>query len=94
MAASHNRKVVPGARPMTLTDVRDLARQYTADAIMALLEVMETARDPATRALAARSLLDRGWNIVVVTSRGGGGTNGDPVTFSRGGGGTNGGPVS
>lgn len=53
----------PGGRPKLPEDikhVRDLARQYTASAVDALVEVMDGDSAPA-KVAAANALLDRGW---------------------------------
>jgi hypothetical protein len=53
----------PGGRPKLPEDVkhvRELARQYTASAVAALVEVLES--DSASgKVAAANALLDRGW---------------------------------
>jgi hypothetical protein len=53
----------PGGRPKLPEDVkhvRELARQYTAQAVAALVEVLES--DSASgKVAAANALLDRGW---------------------------------
>jgi hypothetical protein len=54
----------PGGRPKLPEDVktvRELARQYTADALDALVKVMRTSNSDAARVAAVNSLLDRGW---------------------------------
>jgi hypothetical protein len=52
----------PGGRPKVVAEVRDLARQHTADAIETLVTIMsdEDAHHSA-RVAAANSLLDRGY---------------------------------
>jgi hypothetical protein len=53
----------PGGRPKLPEDVkhvRELARQYTAQAIDALVDVMAEGSGPA-RVAASNALLDRGW---------------------------------
>jgi hypothetical protein len=40
---------------------RDLAKQYTAEAIATLAEIMRTADKHSVRESAAKALLDRGW---------------------------------
>ena len=48
--------------PKTVRDVRDLARQHTAMAVETLARVASNPKSPAAaRALAANSLIDRGW---------------------------------
>lgn len=42
-------------------DVRDLARQYTAEAIRTLATIMKNGESEQARAMAADKLLDRGW---------------------------------
>jgi hypothetical protein len=51
----------PGGRPKSVPEVRELARQYTTEAIETLVDVMQD-RDatPGARVAAANSLLDRG----------------------------------
>jgi hypothetical protein len=52
----------PGGRPKLLQDVRDLAREYTREAIETFVHVMKNVKAPATARIAAASaLLDRGW---------------------------------
>jgi len=52
----------PGGRPKVLGDVQELARQYTAEAIETLRDIMRDKRaPPAARSLAANALLDRGY---------------------------------
>lgn len=53
----------PGGRPKLPEDVkhvRELARQYTTQAVDALVEVLGSLSD-AARVSAANALLDRGW---------------------------------
>ena len=53
----------PGGRPKLPEDVkhvREIARQYTMDAIDGLLEALKTGSGPA-KVAAANALLDRGW---------------------------------
>lgn len=53
----------PGGRPKLPEDVkhvRELAREYTEDAITALVAVMGNGSGPA-KVAAANALLDRGW---------------------------------
>ncbi len=46
-----------------LNDAQDLAREYTGDAIEALVEVAtEKTSTPAARVSAAREILNQGWN--------------------------------
>jgi hypothetical protein len=54
----------PGGRPKLPEDirhVRELARQYTADAVQTLIGVMERSSSDSARVAAANALLDRGW---------------------------------
>jgi hypothetical protein len=46
--------------PEDIKNVRDLAREYTAEAVATLAEVMGNGSGPA-RVAAANALLDRGW---------------------------------
>lgn len=60
-AAGHSGN--PTGRPKLPEDikhVRDLARQYTASAVSALVEVMD-GDSAAAKVAAANALLDRGW---------------------------------
>jgi hypothetical protein len=50
----------PGGRSKAQIDVRNAARKYTAEAIDTLVLVMRNGK-PAEAAMAANSLLDRGW---------------------------------
>lgn len=51
----------PNGRPPELSAVRDLARQYTGDAVAALVALMnDPGTPPAARVSAAVALLDRG----------------------------------
>jgi len=66
----------PGGRPKLPEDikhVRELARQYTVDAVAALVGVL-TSQSPGARVSAALALLDRGWGKPEqpVTGEGGG----------------------
>jgi hypothetical protein len=52
----------PSGRPKVVGPVRDLAREYTADAIKTLVSVMRGKTTPAAaKVTAAAALLDRGW---------------------------------
>ena len=50
----------PGGRSKAQIDVRNLAREHTKEAIETLLLVMRNGK-PSEAAMAANSLLDRGW---------------------------------
>jgi hypothetical protein len=50
----------PGGRSKAQIDVRNLAREHTKEAIDTLVLVMRNGK-PGEAALAANSLLDRGW---------------------------------
>jgi hypothetical protein len=51
----------PGGRPKSVTEVRELARTYTVQAIETLVEIMQdTSANPGSRVAAANNLLDRG----------------------------------
>lgn len=41
--------------------IRDLARQYTAEAFEEIVDLMKNCRDPKVRMVAAKEILDRGW---------------------------------
>lgn len=71
MAAPQNRKKTggrfrkgqsgnPGGRPKASDDVRDLARQYTEDAVRRLAEWM-ISDNPKASVAACTALLNRGW---------------------------------
>lgn len=52
----------PGGRPKVVAEVKELARQYTTDAISALAEICKNPKaPPAARVAAAQALLDRGY---------------------------------
>lgn len=52
----------PGGRPKVAAEVRELARQHTADAIQTLVSIMTNPKSaPAARVSAATVLLDRGY---------------------------------
>jgi hypothetical protein len=52
----------PSGRPKVIGPVRDLAREYTMDAIKTLVAVMRSKSSPAAaKVTAASALLDRGW---------------------------------
>jgi hypothetical protein len=47
--------------PDDIVHVRELARQYTQEAVNALAEVLRSEASPGARVSAAQALLDRGW---------------------------------
>lgn len=51
----------PGGRPKVVAEVRTLARQYGAEAIGRLVQLMRTAEDERVRLAAAEALLTRGY---------------------------------
>ena len=51
----------PGGRPKDIAEVRDLARQHTAVAIAALVEIAKSGKSESARVSAAEALLDRGY---------------------------------
>ena len=52
----------PGGRPKVVAEVKELAREHTAEAIETLVSIMNDAKSaPAARVSAANSLLDRGY---------------------------------
>jgi hypothetical protein len=52
----------PHGRPRVVGEVRDLARQHTADAVSTLVDIMQDRKQPAgARVSAAEALLDRGF---------------------------------
>ena len=51
-----------GGRPREIGAVRDLAQEYTVEAIESRVEIMRSQEaPPAARATAASAVLDRGW---------------------------------
>jgi len=50
----------PGGRPKEVGDVRELAKQYTAEAIERLVDWMRSD-EPKASVAAANTLLDRAW---------------------------------
>lgn len=51
----------PGGRPRVVAEIRELARQYGAEAIGRLVTLMRTAEDERVRLAAAEALLTRGY---------------------------------
>ena len=52
----------PGGRPKVVAEIKELAREHTAEAIETLVSIMNDAKSaPAARVSAANSLLDRGY---------------------------------
>jgi Family of unknown function (DUF5681) len=52
----------PGGRPKEVAEVKELAREYTAEAIQTLVSIMTNPKStPAARVSAANALLDRGY---------------------------------
>ena len=52
----------PGGRPKVIAEVKELAREYTGEAIKTLVSIMTNAKAaPAARVSAANALLDRGY---------------------------------
>ena len=52
----------PGGRPRIIGEVQEVARQYTVEAITTLAAIMrDTKAQPAARAMACNSILDRGY---------------------------------
>jgi hypothetical protein len=52
----------PGGRPKVLAEVKQLAREYTAEAISALADIVKDKKaPPAARVGAAQVILDRGY---------------------------------
>ena len=52
----------PGGRPNVIAEVKELAREYTGEAIETLVAIMTNPKAaPAARVSAANSLLDRGY---------------------------------
>ena len=52
----------PGGRPKAIAEVKQLAREHTADAIQTLVSIMSDSKSPpAARVSAANTLLDRAY---------------------------------
>ena len=52
----------PGGRPKVVAEVKELAREHTAEAIETLVSIMTNTKSaPAAQVSAANSLLDRGY---------------------------------
>lgn len=51
----------PGGRPKETKDVRDLARQYTEQAVLKLVYWMNQGANPRASVAACTALLDRAW---------------------------------
>lgn len=52
----------PGGRPRETAELRELARQYTTEAIQTLVSIMQDKdASPTARCAAANALLDRGF---------------------------------
>jgi hypothetical protein len=52
----------PGGRPKVIAEVKELAREHTAEAIQTLVSIMTNPKSaPAARVSAANALLDRGY---------------------------------
>jgi len=50
-----------GGRPKDTHNIAELARSYSEEAILALVDLMRHAKDDRVRGTAAQALLDRGW---------------------------------
>ena len=50
----------PGGRPKASAKVRDLAREYTEQALQVLVEIATEGESEAARVAAANAILDRG----------------------------------
>ncbi len=62
MAFEKGKSGNPGGRPKVLGEVQALAREYTAEAIETLRDIMRNKEaPPAARGYAANSILDRGY---------------------------------
>jgi hypothetical protein len=74
----------PGGRPKEAHDVKELARQYTGEAILKLAEWMRSDNAKASVA-ACNVLLDRGWGkaIQAITGEDGGAIKIEVVKFSE-----------
>jgi hypothetical protein len=51
----------PGGRPKGDGEIRELARQHTAAALAALVEICQDGENESARVAAANAILDRGW---------------------------------
>lgn len=51
----------PGGRPKTMGEVREAARAHTKEMIDVLVRIAKSGKTDQARALAANSILDRGW---------------------------------
>lgn len=51
----------PGGRPKAIAEVRDLAREYTTDAIYALYDIMTKGKSESAKVAASNVILERGW---------------------------------
>ena len=58
----------PSGRPREVGNVRELAREYTEEAIETLVDLMRHAKSDAARGAAAQALLDRGYGKSVAVS--------------------------
>ncbi len=50
-----------GSRNKATIEIQDLARQYTTDALKALVQIAQRGQSEAARVMAANALLDRGY---------------------------------
>lgn len=52
----------PGGRPKIIGDIREMAREHTAVAMQALVDIVMDKKAPhSAKAVAATALMDRGW---------------------------------
>src|SRR5436190_21858705 len=51
----------PGSTNKVTRELKDLAREYTVEAVEALAHVMRNGKSEQARAIASDKLLDRGW---------------------------------
>ena len=58
----------PSGRPREVGNVRELAGEYTEEAIETLVDLMRHAKSDAARGAAAQALLDRGYGKSVAVS--------------------------
>jgi hypothetical protein len=74
----------PGGRPKEAQEVKELARQYTGEAILKLADWMRSDNAKASVA-ACNVLLDRGWGkaIQAITGEDGGAIKIEVVKFSE-----------
>jgi hypothetical protein len=68
----------PGGRPRDVGNVRELAREFTQEAVETLVDIMRTGKTDSARAAAASELLSRGWGKPSLPIR----TEPSPIIFT------------